>query len=70
MGIAYKMRCKNCGTQFHYSLDQSCGLIQNCVSCSSYVETDAPIRCPACMKRLNATQKEFNEQVETVMMWD
>jgi uncharacterized protein with PIN domain len=28
------------------------------------------IRCPACNRRLNATQEEFEEQVQTVMLWD
>ncbi len=70
MGIAYKMRCKNCGTQFDYSADQSYGMMAQCVGCGDYVETESPIRCPSCMKRLNTTQKEFNEQVEMVTMWD
>ena len=46
------------------------GMLPRCVGCESYVETEAPIRCPACYKRLNATPEEFNEQVQTVMMWD
>ena len=45
-------------------------MLPRCVGCESYVETESPIRCPACNRRLNATQEEFNEQVQTVMMWD
>lgn len=70
MGIAYKIRCKHCHAEFDYSQDQSFGMLPRCVGCGSYVETESPIRCPACNRRLNATQEEFNEQVQTVMMWD
>ena len=28
------------------------------------------VRCPACLKRLNTTQEEFNEQIEVTYMWD
>lgn len=70
MGIAYQIKCRHCGTEFNYSQDESMGLTQPCVGCESYVETESPIRCPACNHRLNATQEEFNEQVQTVMMWD
>lgn len=70
MGIAYKIRCKHCHAEFDYSRDQSMGMLPRCVGCESHVETESPIRCPACYKRLNTTQSEFNEQVQTVMMWD
>jgi hypothetical protein len=46
------------------------GLLPRCVGCESYVETESPIRCPGCNRRLNTSQEEFNEQVQTVMMWD
>ncbi len=64
------MKCRHCGARFDYSADQSYGTIQQCVGCGDYVELDAPIRCPACHKRLNTTQREFNEQVEIVTQWD
>lgn len=70
MGIAYKVKCKHCGAEFAYSQDQTFGMMPRCVGCESYIETESPIRCPACNRRLNATQEEFNEQVQTVMMWD
>ncbi len=46
------------------------GILPRCVGCESYIETETAIRCPACNKRLNTSQEEFNEQVQTVMMWD
>ena len=46
------------------------GILPPCVGCGGYVETETAIRCPACHKRLNATQEEFNEQVEVVYQWD
>lgn len=70
MGIAYKIKCKHCGAEFAYSQDQTFGMMPRCVGCEGYVETESPIRCPACSRRLNSSQKEFNEQVQTVMMWD
>ena len=70
MGIAYQIKSRHCGTEFNYSQDESMGMLPRCVGCESYVETESPIRCPACYRRLNPTQEEFNEQVQTIMMWD
>lgn len=70
MGTAYKIRCKHCGAQFEHSADTSYGMLPPCVGCSEYVETETAIRCPACLRRLNATQKEFHEQVEVTYSWD
>lgn len=70
MGIAYKIRCQHCNTEFDYCEDQSFGMLPRCVGCDSYVEMERPIRCPACHKRLNTSQEEFDRQVQTVMMWD
>ena len=46
------------------------GLLPMCVGCGEYVETETAIRCPACRRRLNTTQEEFNEQVEVTYLWD
>ena len=46
------------------------GTISACVGFECHVETETAIRCPACMKRINTTEEEFNRQVETVMIWD
>ena len=61
MGTAYKIRCRHCGAQFEHYMQPGCG---------EYVETETAIRCPACLKRLNTTQEEFNEQIEVTYMWD
>ena len=70
MGIAYQIKCRHCGAEFQYSQDQSLGIMPRCVGCESYVETEAPIRCPACNRRLNTSQEDFQEQVQTVILWD
>ena len=46
------------------------GVLPVCVGCGEYVETETAIRCPACHKKLNTTQEEFNEQIEVTYMWD
>ena len=46
------------------------GVLPGCVGCGEYVETETAIRCPACHKKLNTTQEEFNEQIEVTYMWD
>ena len=70
MGTAYRIRCKHCGAQFDHYMQPGYGILPPCVGCGGYVETETAIRCPACHKRLNATQEEFNEQVEVVYQWD
>jgi len=72
MGTAYRIKCKHCGTELRHSASAGCGLYPKSAGCGgpSIVETDLPIRCPACLHVLNRTEREFNEQVEVVMMWD
>ncbi|MDE5637717.1 MAG: hypothetical protein K2J51_00675 [Alistipes sp.] len=75
MGTAYKIKCRHCGAQFDHYTDSGYGVLQPCVGCGDtyadgYVETEIPIRCPACLHRLNTTPEDFRRQVETVMMWD
>lgn len=70
MGTAYKIRCRHCGTQFDHYIGNNYGILPACVGCGEYVETEMPIRCPACRHKLNATQEEFNEQVEITYIWD
>ena len=70
MGTAYKIRCKHCGAQFEHSTQPGFGLMPMCVGCGEYIETETAIRCPACRRRLNTTQEEFNEQVEVTYLWD
>ncbi|MBR4994841.1 MAG: hypothetical protein IKY82_02140 [Alistipes sp.] len=70
MGIAYQIKCRHCGAEFNYSQNMSLGLTSRLANCKSHIETESPIRCPACMKRLNTTETEFNEQVHTAILWD
>lgn len=70
MGTAYKVRCKHCGTQFDHYTAAGYGLMPACVGCGEYVETQMAIRCPGCLRKLNDSQQEFNEQVEVTYMWD
>ena len=70
MGTAYRIRCKHCGAQFEHSMQPGYGLLPMCVGGGEYVETETAIRCPACLKKLNTTQEEFNEQIEVTYMWD
>ena len=70
MGTAYKIRCKHCGAQFDHYMQPGYGILPACVGCGEYVETETAIRCPACRRRLNNTQEEFNEQIEVTYQWD
>ncbi|MFQ7387611.1 MAG: cupin domain-containing protein [Alistipes sp.] len=70
MGTAYKIRCRHCGAQFEHYMQPGYGVLPMCVGCGEYVETETAIRCPACLKKLNTTQEEFNEQIEVTYMWD
>ena len=70
MGTIYRIRCRHCGTQFMHNQGNDYGTISACVGCECHIETETAIRCPACMKRINTTEEEFNRQVETVMIWD
>ena len=70
MGTAYKIRCRHCGARFSHYPQPGYGILPPCVGCGEYVETETAIRCPACHKKLNATQEEFHEQVEVTYEWD
>lgn len=70
MGTAYKIRCKHCRTEFDHYPGANYGMMAACVGCGEYVETQTAIRCPACMRRLNTSQEEFNRQVEVTYLWD
>ena len=69
MGTGVKIRCKHCGTEFmnlagvgFMGFDSGTG--------TSHIETETAIRCPQCMKRLNNTEEEFNEQIVGSLLWD
>ena len=63
MGTAYKIRCRHCGAQFEHHMQPGYGVLPVCVGCGEYVETETAIRCPACHKKLNTTQEEFNDGI-------
>ncbi|MBQ2423891.1 MAG: hypothetical protein II262_03730 [Alistipes sp.] len=69
MGASYKIKCKHCGTEFLHIADDDFGVIRACVGCECSIETEAPIFCPSCRTKLNKTQEEFEEQIESVMTW-
>ena len=41
-----------------------------CRHCGAQFEHYMQPGCPACLKKLNTTQEEFNEQIEVTYMWD
>ncbi|MEG2370319.1 MAG: hypothetical protein RSB23_04060 [Alistipes sp.] len=70
MGTAYKIKCRHCGAQFDHYVGANYDMLPLCVGCGEYVETEMPIRCPACLKKLNTSQKEFNNSIEVSYTWD
>jgi hypothetical protein len=42
----------------------------DCENGFCHIETETAIRCPQCMKRLNNTEEEFNEQIVGSLCWD
>ena len=73
MGTAYKIRCKHCGAQFSHSANTSYGLFSICIGSIDRlgeIETQSAMRCPVCLKRLNTTPEEFNEQVKVTYSWE
>lgn len=70
MGTIYRIKCEHCGTQFMHSRGEDYGFTRACINCENHIETEAAIRCPSCMRRLNPTEEEFKRQVETVILWD
>ena len=73
MGTGHTIRCKHCGTEFMnlvgLGLMGFMGLF-DCEDGVCHVETETAIRCPKCMKRLNNTQEEFEEQIIGSLCWD
>ena len=69
MGTGQTIKCKHCGREF-INLT-GLGLmgfdIKNRIN---HIETEVAIRCPQCMKRLNNTAEEFNDQIIEQLLWD
>ncbi len=67
----YKIKCRDCGTQFIHSAESSYGVMITCVGCSDQrVDQMGSIRCPGCQRRVNTTDAEFNEQIIEESLWD
>ncbi|MFI3319941.1 MAG: hypothetical protein SNH01_04355 [Rikenellaceae bacterium] len=69
MGTVYKMRCRYCGGQFDHYGDGASDVTaktQHAASTKVYVETQIPIRCPGCLRRLNNTEDDYRQQVKVV----
>ncbi|MBR2351372.1 MAG: hypothetical protein IKA70_00350 [Alistipes sp.] len=69
MGMGQTIRCRHCGTEFicltgHEFMGQF-----DCSEGFCRVETEISIRCPQCMKRLNNSEREFNEQIVGQLCW-
>ncbi|MBO5772071.1 MAG: hypothetical protein J6R09_05490 [Alistipes sp.] len=69
MGASYTIRCKHCNTEFLHIAGNDFGAIRSCVGCECHVETEVAIRCPACMRRINNTEEEFNSQIVGSFTW-
>lgn len=70
MGMGQTIKCKHCGTEF---ICLNGGNFMGRFDCSEgicHVETEASIRCPQCLKRLNNSQKEFEDMVIGQLCWD
>lgn len=70
MGKAYKVQCKNCGTQFIHSADSSYGILITCVGCGDQPTAQSVIKCPGCQKRMNISSEEFREQIIEETFWE
>ena len=70
MGSVYKIRCKHCGAQFNLSNHANYGFLPFSIGYAGDIETQSAMRCPACLKRLNNTAEEFNEQVKVTHSWE
>ena len=70
MGTGHTIRCKHCGTEFIHLANLNFMGLYDCEDGYCHIETETSIRCPQCMKRLNNTVEEFNEQIIGSLVWD
>lgn len=61
MGTAYKIRCNRCGASFPLGSSPSCFFSAR-NGAPDHIETEIPMRCPACYHRLNPSREEFRAQ--------
>lgn len=69
MGTTCKIRCKHCGAQLDLDALTHRGTAPAQAVHLGYIETEMPIRCPACLGRMNGTHEEFSRQVEAAWQW-
>ena len=62
------IRCSRCGTSLEINLGSYLPLTD--ANYGGYVETELPMRCPACLHLLNATAEAFRAQVEWSGVWE
>lgn len=70
MGRLYKIKCRDCGTQFIQSAESSYGIAPTCVGCGDKSPRQGVIRCPGCQRRVNTTDAELMSQVVEESYWD
>jgi hypothetical protein len=72
MGHGQIIKCKHCGATFN----RYCGVglfgqeSENADERVDQIETNKPICCPECGERLNNSAKEFEEQIQSIFLWD
>ncbi len=61
MDANYKLRCRHCGSE----VAMSYRVYNKSASKSStrHLETEIPIRCPHCLRRLNQSEEIFRSQI-------
>ena len=57
------IRCKHCGPEFLHLASLGFMGQFDCEDGFCHIETEKAVRCPQCMKRLNNTEDELNEQI-------
>ncbi|MFI3277651.1 MAG: hypothetical protein SNH13_00525 [Rikenellaceae bacterium] len=68
MGTAYKLKCRYCGAHYDHFGDGDSGASTTSLKERCYIETQVAIRCPCCMRRLNATEQDFHTNIKVVVI--
>lgn len=68
MGKSYTVICRYCGAQFdHYVFCEHDAQLPQ-PGQGEYIETEMPIRCPCCHRKLNTFHAESDRQIEVTYM--
>ncbi len=70
MGKAYKLQCRQCGTEFIHSGDSGYGVMLTCVGCGEREESQSYVKCPGCQHRIAMSSEDFRSQVIEEMSWE